>query len=64
MKLVTFQNGKSRPRAGVLVDGDRKVLDLQAAHRLEHDRPSARLSSVLAMAQSGDEALDLARSLI
>ncbi|MFM8554761.1 MAG: fumarylacetoacetate hydrolase family protein [Betaproteobacteria bacterium] len=64
MKLVTFRNGKGRPRAGALVDGDRKVLDLQAAHRLQHGRSSPKLSSVLAMAQAGDDALDLARPLI
>lgn len=64
MKLVTFQHGKRQPRAGVLVDGDRKVLDLQAAHRLRHGKSSSRLSSVLTMAQSGDDALDLAQSLI
>ncbi|MFM7567431.1 MAG: fumarylacetoacetate hydrolase family protein [Betaproteobacteria bacterium] len=64
MKLVTFRNGKGQPRAGALVDGDRKVLDLQVAHRLQHGRSSPKLSSVLAMAQAGDDALDLARPLI
>lgn len=64
MKLVTFQRGRSRPRAGVLIDGDRKILDLQAAHRLDRERSSPLLASVLAMAQTGPDALDLARSLI
>ena len=64
MKLVTFQRGRSRPRAGALIDGDRKILDLQAAHRLDRDRSSPMLASVLAMAQAGPDALDLARALI
>ena len=64
MKLVTFQRGRSRPRAGALIDGDRKILDLQAAHRLDRDRSSPMLASVLAVAQAGPDALDLARALI
>src|SRR5205085_4930116 len=32
MRLVTFTVGNSPPRTGALVDGDRKVLDLQAAY--------------------------------
>lgn len=64
MKLVTFQRGRGRPRAGALIDGDRKVLDLQAAQRLRKGKSSPLLASVLAMAQSSDDALELAGSLV
>ena len=64
MKLVTFQTGRGRARAGVLIDGERKVLDLQAAHCLRYDKSSRMLASVLAMAETGDAALELAGKLI
>ena len=64
MKLVTFTAGRARMRAGVLIDGDRKVLDLQSAHRARYGKSSALLASVLAMASSGDDALELAAKLV
>ena len=64
MKLVTFQTGRGRARAGVLIDGDRKVLDLQAAHRSRYGKSSPMLAAVLAMAEAGDAALELAGKLI
>jgi len=64
MKLVTFQSGRGGPRSGVLIDGGRKVLDLQAAHRDRYDKRSSMLASVLAMAATGDAALELAGKLI
>ena len=64
MKLVTFQRGRGRARAGALIDGDRKVLDLQAAHRLRRGKSSPLLASVLTMARGGDDAIDLASGLV
>ena len=32
MRLVTFTVGSSPPRTGALIEGDRRVLDLQAAY--------------------------------
>ncbi|MBL8383857.1 MAG: fumarylacetoacetate hydrolase family protein [Burkholderiales bacterium] len=64
MKLVTYQKGRARPRAGALIDGDRRIIDLQAAHRVRYGRSSPMLASVLAMAESGDDALELAGRLI
>ena len=64
MKLVTFQTGKTVARAGALIDGGRRVLDLQAAHRLRYKKSSKHLTSVLALAQGGDTALELGQLLI
>ena len=64
MKLVTFQPGRKSARAGVLIDGGRRVLDLQAAHRARYRKSSPLLKSVLAMAENGDAALELAGKLI
>ena len=64
MKLVTFQTPRAAVRAGALIDGGRKVLDLQAAHRARYGKASPLVASVLAMAQSGDAALELAAKLI
>ncbi len=68
MKLVTFQiaaTGKrSRQYAGALIDGGRRVLDLQAAHRQRYNKSSRHMASVLALAQGGDAALDLGGALV
>ena len=61
MKLVTFQRGRASPRAGALIDDGDTVIDLQAAHRHRVGRAAKSLASVLAIAEGGDEALDLAR---
>ena len=64
MKLVTFQPGRKGARAGVLIDGGRRVLDLQAAHRLRYKKSAPSLASVLDMATAGDAALALAAALV
>jgi len=64
MKLVTFQSGSLPPRAGALVAGGGKVVDLQAAHRARYKKASPLLASVLAMVEAGDKALDLADQLL
>lgn len=64
MRLVTYIARGGRPRAGALIDGDRKVLDLQAAHAVRYrGRRSKHLASVLAIAEGGTAALDLAHAL-
>jgi len=66
MRLVTFTVGSAAPRAGALVEGDRKVLDLQAAYGRLYHGTSPVLDSVLAIVEAGEQALDtlgqLARS--
>ncbi|MEO7404025.1 MAG: fumarylacetoacetate hydrolase family protein [Burkholderiales bacterium] len=64
MKLVTFQRGRTAPRAGTLIDDGATVIDLQAAHRHRYKRSARSLASVLAICEGGDEALALAHSSI
>ena len=64
MKLVTFRARRGSARAGALIDDGMLVLDVQAAHRARYGRSSPSLASVLAIIEGGDEALELARSLV
>lgn len=64
MKLVSFQAARGKARAGVLIDGERRILDLQAAHRERHGKASKWFASVLAIAEGGADALGEARKLI
>ncbi|ANG64407.1 isomerase [Marinobacterium aestuarii] len=64
MRLVTFADDTGFERAGVLIDSDQAVLDLQQAYRTLKGGDSPQLASVLALVESGDAALDLARSLV
>jgi 2-keto-4-pentenoate hydratase/2-oxohepta-3-ene-1,7-dioic acid hydratase in catechol pathway len=63
MKLVTFRGARGAARAGVLFDEGTRVLDLQAAHRARYGRSARSLASVLAIAEGGEDARELARSL-
>ena len=64
MRLVTFQVAEGRSAAGALVDGDTRIVDLQAAYMDRWSEPSLMLSSVLAMAETGEAALRLASDMI
>ena len=64
MKLVTFTLGKTPPRTGVLVEGERRVLDLQAAYSRVYHGSSPLLESVLAIVEAGEEALAIIEQLI
>ncbi|HLT14810.1 fumarylacetoacetate hydrolase family protein [Halopseudomonas bauzanensis] len=64
MRLVTFVNDEGLELAGALFDQDQAVLDLQQAYTLLKGGRSAALSSVLALAEAGEEGLSLARSLL
>jgi 2-keto-4-pentenoate hydratase/2-oxohepta-3-ene-1,7-dioic acid hydratase in catechol pathway len=59
MKLVTYER-KGKPRAGALVDGDRKVVDLADAHKEAFGKSYSAFGSVQAMIEAGDAALDRA----
>jgi 2-keto-4-pentenoate hydratase/2-oxohepta-3-ene-1,7-dioic acid hydratase in catechol pathway len=59
MKLVTFVSPEREPRAGALIDNAR-IVDLQAAHRARWGSASPHLSSVLAIAEGGPDAFDVA----
>jgi 2-keto-4-pentenoate hydratase/2-oxohepta-3-ene-1,7-dioic acid hydratase in catechol pathway len=58
MRLVTFQKSDGNPRAGALIDGDARVVDLAEAHRPAFGREGP--ASVLAIIEGGDAALDQA----
>ena len=60
MKLVTFSHDGGPPRSGALVEGDRAIVDLQAAHADRWRTESSDLSSVLAIVRGGQAALDRA----
>ncbi len=64
MRLVTFQVAEGRSAAGAFVDGDTRIVDLQAAYMARWSEPSPMLSSVLAMAEMGEAALWLASDMI
>lgn len=59
MKLVTYEkNGKQR--AGALVEGDRKIVDLASAHTDSFGEDYAAFGTVLSVIEAGDAALDRA----
>ena len=64
MRLVTFTAGNSPPRTGALIDGDRKVLDLQAAYGRTYHGSSPLLESMMHIIEAGDAALDTIGQLL
>src|SRR5262245_43362778 len=64
MRLVTFTVGNTPARTGALVEGDRKVLDLQAAYGRTSQGGSPVLEPMLNVVTAGDEALDTIGQLI
>jgi 2-keto-4-pentenoate hydratase/2-oxohepta-3-ene-1,7-dioic acid hydratase in catechol pathway len=63
MRLVTFVEAGAEQRLGALIDNDAIVIDLQRANLAAHGNQRPELASVLALIQSGEGALELARSL-
>lgn len=59
MKLVTYDR-KGKPRAGALIDGGGKIVDLADAHKEAFGKSFSGFGSVLAMIEAGDAALDRA----
>src|ERR1700719_4663406 len=64
MKLVTFTARDGVARSGALIDGDRRIVDLQVAYRDRWKRDSPALSTVLAIAEGGQDALDVAAQTV
>lgn len=64
MRLVTFQTDGGQQRAGALIADDTAIVDLQAIHHDRYGSASPMLANVLAIAEHGDSALDLAGGLI
>jgi 2-keto-4-pentenoate hydratase/2-oxohepta-3-ene-1,7-dioic acid hydratase in catechol pathway len=64
MKLVTFRLPGGSPRSGALIDADRKVVDLQAAHEARWREEAPALGTVLSIIEGGKNALDRARETV
>ena len=64
MRLVTFTLGNSPPRTGALVDGERKVLDLQAAYGRVYHGSSPLLETMMHVIEAGEAALDTISQLV
>ncbi|TWH34486.1 MULTISPECIES: fumarylacetoacetate hydrolase family protein [unclassified Aminobacter] len=63
MKLVTYDR-KGTQRAGALVDGDHKIIDLNDAHEEVYGKQHESFRSVHDMIEAGDAALDMAYELL
>jgi len=63
MRLVTFRR-QGLEEIGALVDEDRRIVRLQAAHQLRAGRTSQHLASILAFLQGGLAARDTARAAL
>ncbi|WP_313054293.1 fumarylacetoacetate hydrolase family protein [Pseudomonas lopnurensis] len=64
MRLVTFVDQEGFERAGALTEGDALVVDLQRAYQITQGRDTPGFASVLAMIETGDQALEQARALV
>jgi 2-keto-4-pentenoate hydratase/2-oxohepta-3-ene-1,7-dioic acid hydratase in catechol pathway len=63
MKLATYQASGGGQRVGAVVDGDRRIVDLQAVHEARYGKPSPSLVSMQSLIEAGDAGLDLAAAL-
>lgn len=63
MILATFVGADGKPAIGAVDRKTGTVCDLQARHVASHGRPHPALTSMLALIEAGDEALDIARRL-
>ncbi|MEH6386369.1 MULTISPECIES: fumarylacetoacetate hydrolase family protein [Pseudomonas] len=64
MRLVTFVNSEGLELAGALIEQDQSVLDLQQAYTELNGGRAAPLASVLALAEAGEDGMQLARNLV
>ena len=61
MKLVTFRLPGGSPRSGALIDADRRLVDLQAAHEARWGEEAPALATVLSIIEGGKSVLDRAQ---
>lgn len=59
MKLVTYEKD-GKQRAGALIEGDRKIVDLATAHQDAFGEHHSAFDSILSMIEGGDGSLDRA----
>ncbi|MDX1504241.1 MAG: fumarylacetoacetate hydrolase family protein [Spongiibacter sp.] len=64
MRLVTFIDSDGRPRAGAFIDNDQAVVDLQGASLAVSQKEHMAFTSVLALLEAGDDALNQAKALV
>jgi 2-keto-4-pentenoate hydratase/2-oxohepta-3-ene-1,7-dioic acid hydratase in catechol pathway len=64
VKLATIRIGDGRERVAVVLDGERRLLDLGTAHERVRGGESAALASMLALIEGGEAVLELARQLV
>jgi 2-keto-4-pentenoate hydratase/2-oxohepta-3-ene-1,7-dioic acid hydratase in catechol pathway len=64
MRLVTFHSRGGQSRCGALVEGDRKIVDLPAAHKARWGHEPSSLTTVLAIIEGGKNALDRAQETV
>ena len=64
MKLATIRIGDGRERVAVVLDGERRLLDLGSAYERVRGGESAALASMLALIGGGEAVLELARQLV
>ncbi len=63
MKLATFRHSDKTDRLGIVLNNDRQILDIQAAHELETGTPNPSLFSLQTFIEDGDSALELGRKM-
>ena len=64
MRLVTFVNEEGLELAGALIDQDQSVIDLQQAYTELHGGRAAPLANILALAEAGEDGMQLARKIV
>jgi 2-keto-4-pentenoate hydratase/2-oxohepta-3-ene-1,7-dioic acid hydratase in catechol pathway len=64
MKLVTFAEPGFAARLGVLVDGDSRILDVQASEERRRGSPDTAYQSMQHLIEAGDEALAGIRAMV
>lgn len=64
MKLATFHPPGGAERIGAVIDGDSRIVALQAAHEARYGKRSPALASMQALIEAGDSGLDLAQSMV
>jgi 2-keto-4-pentenoate hydratase/2-oxohepta-3-ene-1,7-dioic acid hydratase in catechol pathway len=64
MKLATIRTGEGRERVAVVVDDERRLVDLGSANERLRGGEQPALGSMVALIEGGEVALDLARELV
>lgn len=63
MKLATYIDSSGSEKVGAVVNDDKLIVDLQAAHSKSGETPFPAFDSMLALIEAGPDALDHARSI-